>query len=86
MQEPLPSRGLVEKKVVIDKIEKLNALGPNAIPIGFYPVCWQVNKDDEVRLFDDFFEHKLDLSKTSTNLYLKDCCWYGWKEQTYTNI
>jgi hypothetical protein len=44
-------------------MEKNKAAGPNGFPIEFYQSCWEIVKDDLVAVFQDFHQHKIDLSR-----------------------
>jgi hypothetical protein len=44
-------------------MEKNKTAGPDKIPIEFYQVCWEIVRDDIMRLFLDFHEGKVDISR-----------------------
>jgi hypothetical protein len=52
-----------EVKDVIDQMEKNKAAGPDGIPIEFYQACWEIIKSDIMVVFDDLFEHKIELAR-----------------------
>jgi hypothetical protein len=52
-----------EVKSVVDQMEKNKAAGPDGIPIEFYQVCWEIIKFDIMAVFDDLFDHKIDLAR-----------------------
>lgn len=49
-------------------MEKNKATGPDKIPIEFYQSCWGIVKNDIVQLFDDFFNHKVDIARINYGL------------------
>jgi hypothetical protein len=36
---------------------------PDKIPIEFYQSCWKIIKAEIIQLFDDFYNHKVDVSR-----------------------
>jgi hypothetical protein len=52
-----------EVKDVIDQMEKNKAAGPDGIPIEFYQACWEIIKSDIMVVFDDLFEHRIELDR-----------------------
>jgi hypothetical protein len=53
---------LEEIKEVIDHMKKNKAAGPDGFPIEFYH-CWDIIKYDIMDVFDDLFEHRIDLDR-----------------------
>jgi hypothetical protein len=63
-RENLDRRFTVEEvKNVVDQIEKNKAAGPDGIPIEFYQVCWEIMKSDIMAVFDDLYDHKIDIAR-----------------------
>jgi hypothetical protein len=54
---------LEEIKDVIVQMEKNKAAGPDGFPIEFYQHCWDIIKYDIMDVFDDLFEHRIDLDR-----------------------
>jgi hypothetical protein len=54
---------LEEIKDVIDNMKKNKAAGPDGFPIEFYQHCWEIIKIDILHVFNDLFEHKIDLDR-----------------------
>ena len=52
-----------EIKNALWQMEKNKASSPDKIPIEFCQHCWAIVKKDIVQLFDDFFHHKVDISR-----------------------
>ena len=52
-----------EIKEALFQMEKNKAAGPDKIPIEFFQHCWEIIKDDVVKLFENFHEGKLDVSR-----------------------
>jgi hypothetical protein len=52
-----------EIKEVIDQMERNKAASLDGISIEFYQTCWDIVKQDVMAVFDDLFEHKIDLDK-----------------------
>jgi hypothetical protein len=52
-----------EIKNALDLIEKNKASGPDKMPIEFYQSCWKIIKADIIQLFDDFYNHEVDVSR-----------------------
>jgi hypothetical protein len=52
-----------EIKSVIDQMERNKAAGPDGFPAEFYQSCWEIVKDDLMVLFNDFYQHKIDLAR-----------------------
>jgi hypothetical protein len=52
-----------EVKDVIDQMERNKAAGPDGFPIEFYQVCWGIIKDDLMQIFEDFYQHKINLQR-----------------------
>jgi hypothetical protein len=52
-----------EVKDVIDQMERNKAAGPDGFPIEFYQVCWDIIKDDLMQIFEDFYQHKINLQR-----------------------
>jgi hypothetical protein len=52
-----------EIKEALWKMEKNKAARPDKIPIEFYQSCWDIVKTDIIQLFDDFYNHKVDISR-----------------------
>jgi hypothetical protein len=51
-----------EIKEALDQMEKNKAAGPDKISIEFYQSCWNIIKNDIIRLFDDFYNQSVDIS------------------------
>lgn len=49
-------------KVDMQMGKKNKAPGPDNIAAEFYLTCWGIIKDDLMKLFQDFYEHNLDIS------------------------
>lgn len=45
------------------QMESNKAAGPDKIPIEFYQSCWETIKGDIMKLFDDFYHGKVDISR-----------------------
>ena len=43
--------------------KKNKAAGPDGFPIEFYQACWPIVKHDMLKVFSDFFHHKIDISR-----------------------
>jgi hypothetical protein len=52
-----------EVKDIIDQMEKNKAAGPDDFPIEFYQVCWEIIKYDLMQIFEDFYQHRIDLQR-----------------------
>lgn len=52
-----------EIKEALFQMESNKAPGPDKIPIEFYQKCCSIVKSDVVRLFDDFHNNKIDISR-----------------------
>ena len=52
-----------EVKTALFLMESNKAAGPDKIPIEFYQSCWDIIKDDILKLFDDFFHERVDISR-----------------------
>jgi len=39
------------------------AAGPDKIPIEFFQSCWEIVRLDIIQLYDDFYNHKVDVSR-----------------------
>lgn len=37
--------------------------GPCSIPIGFFQKCWEIVKEDMMKLFQEFYDGKLDIKR-----------------------
>jgi mannosylglycoprotein endo-beta-mannosidase len=37
--------------------------GPHGFPIEFYQACWDIIKQDLMRIFNDFHQNKIDLAR-----------------------
>jgi hypothetical protein len=48
---------------VIFSMEMNTTPGPDHIPVEFFQACWEVLESDIMRMFLEFFEHKIDLEK-----------------------
>jgi hypothetical protein len=44
------------------------AVGPDGIPIEFYRTCWDIVKQHVMVVFDDRFEHKIDLDRINYDI------------------
>jgi hypothetical protein len=63
-RENLSSRFKEEEvKNVVDQMEKNKVACPDGIPIEFYQVCWEIIKKDLMVVFDDLYDHKIDLER-----------------------
>lgn len=49
--------------------KKNKAAGPDRIPIEFYQGCWDIIKGDIIQLFHDFYEQKVDISRTNYGIF-----------------
>jgi hypothetical protein len=54
---------LEEIKDTIDHMEKNKAPGPDGFPIEFFQSCWDIIKFDILQVFNDLFDHKIDLDR-----------------------
>jgi hypothetical protein len=54
---------LEEIKETIDHMEKNKAPGPDGFPIEFFQSCWEIIKFDILQVFNDLFDHKIDLDR-----------------------
>jgi hypothetical protein len=52
-----------EIKNALDQMKKNKAAGPDKIPIEFYQGCWKIIRCDIIELFDDFYNHRVDISR-----------------------
>ena len=52
-----------EVKTALFLMESNKAAGPDKIPIEFYQSCWDIIKDDILKLFDDFFHERVDINR-----------------------
>ncbi|WVZ60404.1 hypothetical protein U9M48_010431 [Paspalum notatum var. saurae] len=52
-----------EIKGALDQIEHNKAAGPDQIPIEFYQTCWEIIKDDVVKMFNDFHQNLMEDSR-----------------------
>jgi hypothetical protein len=52
-----------EIKNALDQMEKNKATGPDKVPIEFYQGCWKIIRGDIIELFDDFYNHRVDISR-----------------------
>jgi mannosylglycoprotein endo-beta-mannosidase len=52
-----------EIKTALFSMEKNKATGPDKIPIEFYQSCWEIVKNDIVKLFHDFHKGNVDISR-----------------------
>jgi hypothetical protein len=59
-----------EVKDIVDQIEKNKADGPDGFPIEFYQHCWEIVKHDVMEVFDDLFDHKIDLDRINYQILL----------------
>jgi hypothetical protein len=59
-----------EVKNVVDQMEKNKAAGPDGIPIKFYQACWELVKFDIMVVFDDLYEHKIDLARINYGIII----------------
>jgi hypothetical protein len=48
---------------VIFQMEKNKVVGTYGFPIGFFQSCWDIIKCDMMRMFSDFHQHKITLSR-----------------------
>ena len=39
------------------------AAGPDKIPIEFFQSCWEIVRLDIIQLYDEFYNHKVDVSR-----------------------
>jgi hypothetical protein len=59
-----------EVKNVVDQMEKNKAAGPDGIPIKFYQACCELVKFDIMVVFDDLYEHKIDLARINYGIII----------------
>jgi hypothetical protein len=60
-----------EVKHVVDQMEKNKAAGPDGIPIEFYQACWEIVKFDIMAVFDDLYEHKIELARINYGIIIR---------------
>jgi len=52
-----------EVKNTVMTMEINTAPGPDCLSIEFYQVCWEIVKNDIMKMFEDFIENKLDIER-----------------------
>jgi mannosylglycoprotein endo-beta-mannosidase len=52
-----------ETNEVVFQMEKNKAAGADDFPIEFFQNCWELIKNDMMRFFTDFHQHKVSLNK-----------------------
>ena len=59
-----------EIKYALFQMEHSKAAGPDAIPIEFFQICWEIIKADIMEMFDDFHKEKLDVSRLNYGIII----------------
>jgi hypothetical protein len=52
-----------EIKGVIMEMKENPAPGPNGLCVSFFKKCWDIIKEDVLKMFQDFWHNKLDIKR-----------------------